>query len=171
VFGTRRRRQPEKLPGGYTEGQCPPGTLYISDPLPPRCHSQDQVARGVCFFTGQLLISGGGPQQSPMLGFKMTRDAIWTLNTDGTLYQEVPWSDIRRLVIREDASWAFRGSFVRHEFMVLKVEPSWDTVQAMLDLAVERGIEFEVVKEPPDNEAEQTSKPGGHLPRRGDRPS
>lgn len=146
----RRARLPETLPGGYLPGQIKGGLLYKSDPLPPDIHGQDQVAKGLCAFKLPVMAFSNGPSGSPPLGFKMTRDAIWTLNTDGSLYEKVTWDQIHGLVIDQEETdnvrWWFRGTFVHAEFMMLDVEPSAEDSQSLLGLAQEKGIPIEVKK-------------------------
>lgn len=141
-------REAKLLPGGFQPGTMKDGLLYDSKELPQRIHQQDQVTQGVCAFKGPA--TGGGPSGSPPLGFKLTRDAIWTLNPDGTLYEEVLWSNVRRLEVRDSGDnsvWSLKGTFIRAEFMILQVEPSPGTAQALVDLVREKGIEVDVATE------------------------
>lgn len=147
MFGRRAAKQrSDLLPGGFAPGTTAPNLLFNSETLPQRIHQQDQVSQGVCAFTGPVI--GGGPAGSPGLGFKMTREAIWMLNPDGSLYHEVPWSDVNRLEIHMSGSggWRFRGTFFDHEFMVLRVEPSEGTAQALIDLCGDKGVEVQVIE-------------------------
>lgn len=145
----------EELPGGFTAGVGTPGLLYSSNPLPPEIHGEDQVAKGLCVFMEPALLSSelpsseaSGPSRSPPLGFKMTRNGIWTLNPDGTLYSHIDWDQTEKLVItRHDdrgVRWLLRGSYnVGQEFRVLDVEPAQSTSQAFVDLLQEKGIEID----------------------------
>lgn len=149
VVESKSSRQVEEgedaeLPGGFAPGVLRPGLLYSSDPLPPSIHEENQIAKGTCAFKEPSLMFSEGPSGSPPLGFKMTRNAIWTLNPDGTLYSRVDWDQLEKLVVRTDGDetrWLLRGSYLGHEFRILDVVPSPSTAQAFLDLLREKGIE------------------------------
>jgi hypothetical protein len=122
--------------------------LFHAEPLPQRIHGQDQVSFGMCRFTTPLLFGHEGPTASPFLHFKMTWDAIWTINPpEANLYHEVEWAEVEHMLVEGGGgrtTWKLQGSFVRGTFRNLQLEPRADLAQPLVDLLEDKGIPVRV---------------------------
>src|SRR5207245_9640710 len=86
IFSKPRQVAQDPRRGNVEAGEP---VLRISAPLPRQIHDEDAVALGIGYFRPMLPTD----PKSPLLNIKVTRQAIWVLNADNTLYARVGWEE------------------------------------------------------------------------------